>query len=139
MMKTFTIAAFLLVLPAALARPAFAQLPGEPKPPGNVYDPVRDMQYDFQRWAPSETVREVQQVLRDQGYYDGPLDGVLNPQFRRAIANFQRAKELPRTAHLDGRTMAALDLPATGAASPGSAPSFGASPGPSHLNDVETP
>ena len=138
-MKTFTAVALVLALASPLADPAFAQLPGEPKPPGNVYDPVRDMQYDFQRWASSETVREVQQVLHDQGYYNGPLDGVLNPQFKRAIANFQRAKGLPHTAHLDGRTMAALDLPATGAASPGSAPSFGASPAPPHLNDVESP
>ena len=97
------------------------------------------MQYDFQRWAPSETVRQVQQVLHDQGYYDGPLDGVLNPQFRRAIWNFQRAKGLPRTAHLDGRTMAALDLPATGAALPGSPPSFGASPAHPHWNEAEAP
>lgn len=128
---------------SALAHPAFAQLPGETKPP-RAYDPVGEMQYNAQRWAPSEKVREVQQALRDKGYYDGPLDGVLNPAFRRAIWNFQRAKGLPRTASLDNATMAALDLPATGAASPGatqpgSPSSFGGSPDSSNRSDFQAP
>jgi peptidoglycan hydrolase-like protein with peptidoglycan-binding domain len=118
-MKPVTAAvALLLASVSAVAQLAFAQLPGEAKP-ARQYDPVGDMQYDFQRWAPNEKVREAQQALRDQGYYKGQLDGVLNPEFRRAIWNFQRAKGLPRTASLDSATMAALESPATGAASPG--------------------
>ena len=84
---------------------------------------------------------KAQQILRDQGYYHGPLDGVRNTQYLKAISNFQRAKGLPATTHLDGRTLAALNVPATGAASPRStAPSnFGGSPDPMLLNEVEAP
>src|SRR5207247_1834069 len=48
--------------------PALAQLPGETRPPRS-YDPVGDMQYSAQHWAPNEKVREIQQALREQGYY----------------------------------------------------------------------
>lgn len=59
-------------------------------------------------WAPSEKVREIQQAPHAQGYYDGPIDGVLNPAFRRAIWNVQTVKGLPRSARLDAAT--AIDL-----------------------------
>jgi peptidoglycan hydrolase-like protein with peptidoglycan-binding domain len=143
-MKHATAAVALLVASVSgVAQPAFAQLPGEAKP-ARQYDPVGDMQYNAQRWAPSEQVREVQQALRDKGHYDGPLDGVLNPAFRRAIWNFQRANGLPRTASLDNATMAALDLPATGVASPGatapgSPSSFGGVPESSNRSEFQAP
>ncbi len=137
-MKRVTALALLLASMAAMAPPVFAQLPGETRPPRS-YDPVGDMQYNAQHWKPSEKVREIQQALRDQGYYNGNLDGVMTPEFRRAIRDFQRAKGLPRTARLDAATIAALDLPATGAASPGSPSSFGAAPGPSRSSEVQAP
>jgi peptidoglycan hydrolase-like protein with peptidoglycan-binding domain len=139
-MKQATTAVALLLVSTA-AQPAFAQLPGEAKPPLQ-YDSVGDMQYDFQHWAPSEKVREIQQALRDKGHYNGPLDGVLNPAFRRAVWDFQRAKGLPRTARLDAATIAALDLPATGIASPGttsSGSSLGGFPDSSNRNDFQAP
>ena len=117
-MKRVTALALLLASVAAMASPAFAQLPGETRPPRS-YDPIADMQYSAQHWAPSEKVREIQQALRDQGYYNGQLDGVMTPEFRRAVWDFQRAKGLPRTARLDNATIAALGLPATGAAAAG--------------------
>jgi peptidoglycan hydrolase-like protein with peptidoglycan-binding domain len=117
----------------------FAQVPGEPKGPG-TYDPVGSMRHAYERWAPSDAVRETQQALRDLGYYNGPLDGMMTPQFRTAIWNFQTAKGLPRTGRLDGPTIAALDLPATGAASPGGAPSnFGATSRPTPSGQVQAP
>ena len=137
-MKRVTVLALLLASVSATAHPAFAQFPGEAKP-ARSYDPVGDMQYNAQRWAPSEKVREIQQALRDQGYYNGPLDGVLTPEFKQAIWNFQRAKGLPRTARLDDATVGALGLPATGAASPGSPSSFGAVPNASRSFDVQAP
>jgi len=140
-MRTYTGAAIVLMLASASVCPAFAQYPGEPPIPDRAYDPVREMNYDQQWGTPDETVRQAQQILRDEGYYHGPLDGVRNPQYLEAIAKFQRAKGLPPTTHLDGPTLAALNMPAPGSASPRStAPSnFGASPNPSHLNDVEAP
>jgi hypothetical protein len=61
------------LLASASVHPAFAQYPGEPAIPDRTYDPVREMNYDRQWGTPDETVRQVQQVLRDQGYYHGPL------------------------------------------------------------------
>jgi peptidoglycan hydrolase-like protein with peptidoglycan-binding domain len=137
----YSVTAVVLLLASASVHPAFAQYPGEPKIPDRTYDPVREMNYDRQWGMPDETVRQAQQVLRDQGYYHGPLDGVRNTQYLKAISNFQRAKGLPATTHLDGRTLAALNVPAAGAASPRStAPSnFGGSPDPTLLNEVEAP
>ena len=111
-MKLFSAFALSFLVTSASASAAFAQLPDQ--------------------------VRQIQQAFRDKGLYAGPLDGVLNPEFRRAIWDFQKAKGLPRTARLDAPTIAALDLPATGAASPGAPSSFGAE-GRSRANDVEAP
>jgi peptidoglycan hydrolase-like protein with peptidoglycan-binding domain len=129
-MKLITIAALALVLSSGAVTPALAQYPGEPAIPDRTYDPVRDMNYDRAWGSPDEIVRQAQQVLHDQGFYNGPIDGLVkNPAYLRALWNFQRAKGLPPTTHLDARTLAALNVPATGVASPRSTgPSnFGAS------------
>ena len=137
-MRLFTVGAVVLLLASATAHPAFAQYPGESKASPSSSDVIGNMRHGFGVWAADEKVREVQQVLRDKDYYKGPIDGVLNPEFRQAIWNFQRANGLPRTASLDPATLAALELPATGAALPGPASSFGAS-GRLPRNDVEAP
>jgi len=137
-MKRFRPALLVVAIATMPALPASAQLTGEVSPP-RTYDPVGDMQYTARRWAPTERVREVQQVLRDKGYYTGPLDGVMNPAFTRAIWNFQHDKRLPRSARLDAPTMAALEIPATGVASPGAAPSFGASAESSRVDEMQAP
>ena len=114
------LALFLLALTAGAA---FAQLPGEPKPP-LAYDTIADMWYHFQRGAPDEIVREAHRVLRDSGYYAGPLDGIMGPEERRAIWNFQRARKLPPTGRLDRQTVAELGVaPAATAAQAESSPS----------------
>jgi peptidoglycan hydrolase-like protein with peptidoglycan-binding domain len=140
-MKTFTVAAIVIVLTAVPVTVSFAQYPGEPKDPSGTYDPFGGMRYDREFGMPNETVHEAQKILQEQGYYHGPVDGVRNPQFVRALWKFQRAKGLPPTIHLDAQTLAALGVPATGAASPGSSSSsgFGASAAPSHSNAIEAP
>src|SRR5947207_796765 len=122
-MRAFTVGALLLLLASAQPHEAFAQYPGEMKPQSQS-DAIANQQHNFKVWAANDTVREIQQALQDKGYYAGPLDGVLNPEMRQAIWNFQRAKGLPRTARLDPATIAALELPAAGAASPGPTGSF---------------
>ena len=66
---------------------------------------------------PAANVRDAQQVLRDRGYYQGPLDGVLSLELRRAIWQFQFDRGLLKTARLDAATIAALELSSIGAAS----------------------
>ena len=59
------------------------------------------------------TVRAAQILLTAQGI---PLqmDGVLGDQTRRALKEFQRRRQLPRTGELDAATLAALGLPVPG-------------------------
>ncbi|NKB60285.1 MAG: hypothetical protein GKS00_28595 [Alphaproteobacteria bacterium] len=56
------------------------------------------------RVAGRETVAEAQRLLHTLGYDPGPVDGILNPQMRRAIAAFQRNNGLGT----DGRMTRAL-------------------------------
>jgi hypothetical protein len=57
-----------------------------------------------------ETVSQAQVVLRDLGYYSGPVDGRLTPATRAAIGLFQRDQRLRQTGFLDRETIARLGL-----------------------------
>lgn len=52
----------------------------------------------------------VQRALAEQGYYGGSIDGIIGPQTRQALRNFQRAHKLPITGRLDERTVDALGV-----------------------------
>jgi peptidoglycan hydrolase-like protein with peptidoglycan-binding domain len=58
----------------------------------------------------AESIRSAQMVLRDRGYYNGPINGVLNTPTRNAIRNFQRDRNLQETGDLDFRTARALGI-----------------------------
>jgi hypothetical protein len=60
-------------------------------------DPLRR---DDIRWAQVE--------LRYRGLYQGSLDGVLGPETRHALSQFQQIVSLGRTASLDAQTWKAL-------------------------------
>ncbi len=51
-----------------------------------------------------DDVREVQQTLRDKGYYPGPIDGILGSRTRAAIRQYQKDENLPVTGQLDADT-----------------------------------
>jgi peptidoglycan hydrolase-like protein with peptidoglycan-binding domain len=59
-----------------------------------------DLWKDDIRWAQLE--------LRNKGFYHGSLDGVVGPETKRAIDQFQRNNGLSRTAVLDAQTFDAL-------------------------------
>jgi len=52
--------------------------------------------------------RQAQLELRNMGLYNGSLDGVVGPETKRALEQFQENNGLDRTARLDGQTMVAL-------------------------------
>ena len=107
-MKTLTstvLTAMVLWLPPL----ASAQLPGEPKAPP-AYDIPGDARYRFQLWAPDERVRAAQRVLQERGYYEGAIDGLMSPEMRWAVWNFQRAQGFRQSGRLEPQTMAALGL-----------------------------
>ena len=84
---------------------------GEPAAEGpsssNWYSNQR---FHFNVGRPNAVVREGQQALKAQGYYNGPIDGVWSPEFRKALWAFQESKGLPKNAGLDRRTREALGM-----------------------------
>jgi peptidoglycan hydrolase-like protein with peptidoglycan-binding domain len=55
-----------------------------------------------------DDVRQAQLELRNMGLYNGSLDGVVGPETKRGLEQFQKNNGLDRTATLDGQTMVAL-------------------------------
>ncbi len=55
-------------------------------------------------------VREAQRALRDLGYRPGPLDGIVGPRTKQALARYQQAEQIQVTGRLDSETMVRLDI-----------------------------
>jgi len=60
--------------------------------------------------APGDVTAEVQRALAYQGYYYGPIDGILGPGTRGAIQRYQIDHGLAVTAAIDEPTLATLGL-----------------------------
>src|SRR5882724_112208 len=72
-----------------------------------VYDgPI----YAYNGWTPDRVTVDVQEQLARAGYYDGPIDGVLGPTTREAIAAFQADNGLAITSAIDEPTLATLGI-----------------------------
>lgn len=56
------------------------------------------------------TIRNVQEQLQQQGYEVGQIDGVMGPNTRKALSQFQRDNNMPPSGRLDQPTMAALGV-----------------------------
>ncbi len=59
---------------------------------------------------PDQTIQNLQQVLKDNGFSPGPVDGVMGPQTGSAIREFQKSKSLEPTGMLDQKTQEALGV-----------------------------
>ncbi len=55
-----------------------------------------------------DDIRWAQVELRDRGFYKGSLDGILGPDTKRALGEFQQNTGLGQTASLDAQTWEAL-------------------------------
>ncbi len=72
-----------------------------------VYDgPI----YAYNGLSPDQVTVNVQEQLARAGYYDGPIDGVLGPMTREAIAAYQADNGLSVTSAIDEPTLATLGL-----------------------------
>jgi len=60
--------------------------------------------------APGDVTVEVQRALAQQGYYYGPIDGILGPGTRSAIQRYQIDHGLAVTATIDEQTLATLGM-----------------------------
>ena len=61
--------------------------------------------------AADPTVKATQEELAQQGYYNGPVDGIFGPTTRDAVAKYQTANQLNVTGSLSPDTMRSLGLP----------------------------
>ena len=72
-----------------------------------VYDgPI----YAYNGLSPYQVTVNVQEQLAAAGYYDGPIDGVLGPMTREAIAAYQADNGLAITSAIDEPTLATMGL-----------------------------
>lgn len=55
-------------------------------------------------------VSSVQQSLANQGYYNGPIDGIMGRGTRHAIANYQGDHNLNATGHINGDLLQSLQI-----------------------------
>ncbi|MGE5215056.1 MAG: peptidoglycan-binding protein [Nitrospirota bacterium] len=72
-----------------------------------VYDgPI----YAYNGLSPDQVTVNVQEQLAAAGYYDGPIDGILGPMTREAIAAYQADNGLVVTSAIDEPTLATMGL-----------------------------
>jgi putative peptidoglycan binding protein len=79
------------------------------------YDPGYEYPYDGPIYgaatlSPDQIVMNAQQQLQDEGYYNGPIDGILGSQTRYALAAFQADHGLAVTSAVDEPTLASLGI-----------------------------
>ena len=80
------------------------------------YDPGANYYFDGPIYAsspeydPGQVVANVQSALQQQGYYQGEIDGILGPQTRAALAEYQSAQGLEPTGAVDEPTLETLGM-----------------------------
>ena len=80
------------------------------------YDPSYDTYpydgpiYGFDGLNPDQVVADVQAQLQREGYYNGPVNGILDPPTQAAIAYYQRDHNLAITSVVDAATVTSLGL-----------------------------
>jgi putative peptidoglycan binding protein len=80
------------------------------------YDPSYDSYpydgpiYGFDGLNPDQVVTDVQIQLQQEGYYNGPINGILDQPTQAAIANYQRDNNLAVTSVVDAATVTSLGL-----------------------------
>jgi hypothetical protein len=66
--------------------------------------------YAYNGLPPDQVTVNVQEALAAAGYYDGPIDGILGPMTREAIAAYQADNGLAITSAIDEPTLATMGL-----------------------------
>jgi hypothetical protein len=78
-------------------------------PSYNVY-PYDGPIYGFDGLNPDQVVADVQAELQREGYYTGPVNGMLDSATQAAIAYYQRDHNLAITSVVDAATVTSLGL-----------------------------
>lgn len=61
-----------------------------------------------------QTVMQIQEKLKQQGYDVGPVDGIMGPNTKQALMQFQQDKGIQGSGTLDQQTAAALGVSDSG-------------------------
>jgi peptidoglycan hydrolase-like protein with peptidoglycan-binding domain len=78
--------------PEEFPTPSTMAAPPEALPPSLASAPASTVsEAPFPNSGSDSAIVRLQQRLRDRGFYNGPIDGVIGPETRRAIAEAQRA------------------------------------------------
>ena len=64
-----------------------------------------------QDWSKDE-IQQIQKALNEKGFNVGEVDGVLGPQTKKALSDFQQKQGMQATGEVDSKTMTALGLSA---------------------------
>ena len=75
-----------------------------------AYYPYDSPIYGYNDLSPDQVIVNVQSQLQRDGYYAGPVDGILGSQTRQALAAFQADHGLAITSAVDRPTLATLGL-----------------------------
>ena len=75
-----------------------------------AYYPYEGPIYAYDGLAPDQVIADVQLQLQRDGYYDGPIDGILGPMTQEAIAAFQADNGLAVTSTIDEPTLSTLGI-----------------------------
>ena len=75
---------------------------------GNQYYPYDGPVYSYNDMPLDQEVANIQTALQQQGYYQGEIDGLIGPQTRAALAQYQEANGLETTSAIDQPTVEAL-------------------------------
>lgn len=96
------------------ARPEVADRPGtsRPEPDARSDADTPPGRSDLPLSSP-EMVRRAQLALKDQGYYEGDADGVMNPRTSSALRAYQREHKFSETGDLDPQTARSLGIVGT--------------------------
>lgn len=57
------------------------------------------------------SVQRAKMVLKERGFYNGPIDGSFNQQVVEALKEFQKSVGMKPTGYLDEKTYVALGIP----------------------------
>lgn len=77
----------------------------EAAPPDASVEPEPDLPL-----TSPEMIRKAQTALKEQGYYEGQIDGSINARTAGALKTYQREHKLPETGELDQQTATSLGL-----------------------------
>jgi peptidoglycan hydrolase-like protein with peptidoglycan-binding domain len=110
------------VLAIAAAMPASAQQ-SRSNQPSTAQQPSAAQQNMQEQNLSKDEIQQVQQALDQKGFKSGQADGVLGPETKNAIKEFQQKQGWNATGELDNQTLSALGVSTNGQNATGQRPS----------------